>query len=495
MGAHHRRESPGAAMDRPTFDEAPQGYDPRQVDEYLGVLWRYASEVTSRAAAAEAALRHERDRREAEARLAEGLPAQAGGRIGLMLEIAQREAEDIIAGARHLAESALEEAVAQAGANHPIVREAREQAEKLILDAVEESRRLALTRHEDLEAEIVRGTHSLEALRRQQGEIIGAVLRLRRLLGGDEIDRAVTDLARAGVSPDGVAADSGLDGRRGGRADAGAPAGPNLAGAPSVDSSAAPFTPGRPAAGPGHPAAPEQPGPPGQPGSQPQPGGAASSLHFPASDHAGHTGGVDSTGDPLRGPGGTGHAGTGQAGGVGPGGSAYAAAGYAAGHAAASPAGTGHLGTGHTSAGHAGTGHTGTSHLGAGSVGAGSVGAGHVGAGHVGASRAGATSSGGSTGGTWAASSRLTAETGPAAPSAAATVGSATVGARRGPGRHRQQQRDVPEAEPYPTDLAGGFVPGGPAAGGAGTGPVRMPAAGYRPAAEEDILDAEIVEE
>ncbi|OHV28231.1 hypothetical protein BBK14_03445 [Parafrankia soli] len=461
MGAHHRRESPGAAMDRPTFDEAPQGYDPRQVDEYLGVLWRYASEVTSRAAAAEAALRHERDRREAEARLAEGLPAQAGGRIGLMLEIAQREAEDIIAGARHLAESALEEAVAQAGANHPIVREAREQAEKLILDAVEESRRLALTRHEDLEAEIVRGTHSLEALRRQQGEIIGAVLRLRRLLGGDEIDRAVTDLARAGVSPDGVAADSGLDGRRGGRADAGAPAGPNLAGAPSVDPSADPFTPGRPAAGPGHPAAPEQPGPPGQPGSQPQPGGAASSLHFPASDHAGHTGGVDSAGDPLRGPGGTGHA------------------------------GAGHLGTGHTSAGHAGTGHTGTSHLGAGSVGAG-----HVGASRAGASApAGATSSGGSTGGTWAASSRLTAETGPAAPSAAATVGSATVGARRGPGRHRQQQRDVPEAEPYPTELAGGFVPGGPAAGGAGTGPVRMPAAGYRPAAEEDILDAEIVEE
>ncbi|MCK9927799.1 DivIVA domain-containing protein [Frankia sp. Mgl5] len=474
MGAHHRRESPGAAMDRPTFDEAPQGYDPRQVDEYLGVLWRYASEVTSRAAAAEAALRHERDRREAEARLAEGLPAQAGGRIGLMLEIAQREAEDIIAGARHLAESALEEAVAQAGANHPIVREAREQAEKLILDAVEESRRLALTRHEDLEAEIVRGTHSLEALRRQQGEIIGAVLRLRRLLGGDEIDRAVTDLARAGVSPDGVAADSG-------RADAGAPVGPNLAGAPSVDPSAAPFTPGHPAAGPGHPAAPEQPGPPGQPGSQSQsqPGGAASSPHFPASDHAGHTGGVDSAGDPLRGPGGTGHAGTGQAGGVGPGGSAYAAAGYAAGHT--------------------GTGHTGTSHLGAGSVGLGHVGAGHVGASRAGASApAGATSSGGSTHGAWAASSRLTAETSPAAPSAAAgaaTVGSATAGARRGPGRHRQQQRDVPEAEPYPTDLAGGFVPGGPAAGGAGTGPVRMPAAGYRPAAEEDILDAEIVEE
>ncbi|WP_026239159.1 DivIVA domain-containing protein [Parafrankia discariae] len=468
MGAHHRRESPGAAMDRPTFDEAPQGYDPRQVDEYLGVLWRYASEVTSRAAAAEAALRHERDRREAEARLAEGVPAQAGGRIGLMLEIAQREAEDIIAGARHLAESALEEAVAQAGANHPIVREAREQAEKLILDAVEESRRLALTRHEDLEAEIVRGTHSLEALRRQQGEIIGAVLRLRRLLGGDEIDRAVTDLARAGLSPEDVASEDvasagGAGGRRGARAGSGAPAHPHPAGAPS----AAPFTPGRSPAGPGQPAMSEQPVPPGQPGSpqpgspQPGPGGAASSRHFPSS--SGHT-----------------NTGTGQTGVGGPGGTAYAAPGYAA---------AGYAAAGHTAGGPAGTGHLGASRTGASASAA-----------------AGATGSMGGLGGAWATSSRLTADNGQTAPSAAAgpatagataagpaTAGAATVGARRGPGRHRQ--RDVPEAEPYPTDLPGGFVPGGPAGGDAGTGPVRMPPAGYRPAAEEDIIDAEIVEE
>ncbi|EFC79357.1 hypothetical protein FrEUN1fDRAFT_7516, partial [Parafrankia sp. EUN1f] len=205
MGAHHRREESGAGMERPTFDEVAQGYDRRQVDDYVGVLWRYASEVTSRLAAAESALRHERDRQEAQARLAEGVPAQAGGRIGLMLEIAQREADDILGAARQIAQSALAEAVAEAGANHPIVREAREQAEKLLLDAVEESRRLALTRHEDLEAEIARGTHSLDALRRQQGEIVGAVLRLRRLLGEDEIDRAVTDLVRSGLAPEGLA--------------------------------------------------------------------------------------------------------------------------------------------------------------------------------------------------------------------------------------------------------------------------------------------------
>jgi hypothetical protein len=156
--------------------------------------------VTSRVAAAEAALRHERDRREAETSITEGVAAQAGGRIGLMLAIAQQEADEIIAGARQIAERALEEAIEDAAAHHPIVREAREQADKLLLDAIEESRRLARERHEDIEAQVAQSTASLEGLRHQQGEIIGAILRLRALLGSEEIDRAVTDLARAGTA-------------------------------------------------------------------------------------------------------------------------------------------------------------------------------------------------------------------------------------------------------------------------------------------------------
>ncbi|WP_261558787.1 hypothetical protein [Frankia tisae] len=200
MGAHHRRTDTGAATERPAFDEVAHGYDPRQVDDYLATLWRYASQVTSRAAAAESALKHERERRAGAAGATEPA-AQAGGRIGQMLAIAQREADEIIDGARQIAESALEEVIEDAGANHPIVREAREQAEKLLLDAVEESRRLALERHRELADEIARSSASLDALRHQQGEIIGAVLRLRRILGSDEVDRVVTDLARAGATP------------------------------------------------------------------------------------------------------------------------------------------------------------------------------------------------------------------------------------------------------------------------------------------------------
>jgi hypothetical protein len=169
------------------------------VDDYLATLWRYASQVTSRVAAAEAALRHERDRQKAEARITEGVAAQAGGRIGLMLAIAQQEADEIIAGARQIAERALEEAIDDAAVNHPIVREAREQADRLLLDAIEESRRIARERHEDIEAQIAQSAASLESLRHQQGEIIGAMLRLRALLGSEEIDRVVTELARAGV--------------------------------------------------------------------------------------------------------------------------------------------------------------------------------------------------------------------------------------------------------------------------------------------------------
>ncbi len=199
MGAHHREE-PGAT-ERPTFDEVARGYDPRQVDDYLATLWRYASQVTSRAAAAEAALRHEQDRRDAESRIAADTPAAAaGGRIGLMLAIAEQEADEIITSARHIAERALEEAIEDAASNHPIVREAREQADKLLLDAVEESRRRAKLRHSDIEAQITRSMASLEKLRHQQGEIIGAMLRLRGLISAQDIDRAVADLARSGTS-------------------------------------------------------------------------------------------------------------------------------------------------------------------------------------------------------------------------------------------------------------------------------------------------------
>jgi cell division septum initiation protein DivIVA len=202
MGAHHRRDDPGAATERPTFDEVARGYDPRQVDDYLATLWRYASQVTSRAAAAEAALRHERERRAAEARTAQGGPTQAGNRIGMMLAIAEQEADEIVTSARLIAERALEEAIEDAAANHPIVREAREQADKLLLDAVEESRRLARDRHSDVEAQIARSTSSLDSLRHQQGEIIGAMLRLRSLVGSDDIDRAFADLAKAGAAPE-----------------------------------------------------------------------------------------------------------------------------------------------------------------------------------------------------------------------------------------------------------------------------------------------------
>jgi cell division septum initiation protein DivIVA len=199
MGAHHRQES--GATERPTFDEVARGYDPRQVDDYLATLWRYASQVTSRAAAAEAALRHEQDRREAESRMSGDNPtAQAGGRIGLMLAIAEQEADEIVTGARHIAERALEEAIEDAASNHPIVREAREQADRLLLDAVEESRQRAKLRHSDIEAQISRSMASLEKLRHQQGEIIGAMLRLRGLISTQDIDHAVADLARSGTS-------------------------------------------------------------------------------------------------------------------------------------------------------------------------------------------------------------------------------------------------------------------------------------------------------
>ncbi len=218
MGEHDHGTDPGSAADRPAFDEVAHGYDPRQVDDYLASLWRYASQVTSRAAAAESALKHERERNEARAGDAQSA-AHAGARIGQMLAIAEQQAEEIVEGARRIAESALEEVIEDAGANHPIVREARGQAEKLLLDAVEESQRLALRRHQELAEDLARSSASLDTLRHQQGEIIGAVLRLRGILGSDELDRAVTELARAGAAPrpDGPADETGSGAGRGAR--------------------------------------------------------------------------------------------------------------------------------------------------------------------------------------------------------------------------------------------------------------------------------------
>ena len=252
MGSHHRRTDPGSASERPAFDEVAHGYDPRQVDDYLATLWRYASQVTSRAAAAESALKAERERSAAVA-ADEQLAAQAGGRIGQMLAIAHQEAEEIISGARAIAESALEEAIEDGGANHPIVREARDQAEKLLLDAVEESRRIAAARHLELQKEIARSAASLDSLRHQQGEIIGAVLRLRSFLGSDEVDRAVTDLARAGSTPPPAGGDSA-----GGDSGGGDSGGASLSGMAGVEGTdgvgGAPpgaAAPGSPPAGPG----------------------------------------------------------------------------------------------------------------------------------------------------------------------------------------------------------------------------------------------------
>ncbi|ONH32766.1 DivIVA domain-containing protein [Pseudofrankia asymbiotica] len=196
--APHHRDPPddGADAPRPAFDVVARGYDPEQVDGYVHTLWRYSSDLTARVAAAEAALRHERDRRAADDLDA---AARLGERIGRMLTIAQQMADEIVAGARLVAEQTLYEVVSDAGAHHPITLEAREQAGKLLADAVAEARRLARERHEDLEAEIARSATSLEALRRQQGELLGAMLRLRGLFASDDMERAVTDLARAGA--------------------------------------------------------------------------------------------------------------------------------------------------------------------------------------------------------------------------------------------------------------------------------------------------------
>ncbi|MBX6391316.1 MAG: hypothetical protein IRZ08_20395, partial [Frankia sp.] len=207
MGAHHRDPPVTDGVPRPVFDEAPRGYDREQVDGYIQALWRYSSDLTVRAATAEAALRHERERLSAELGVPEGAgsAAGAGTRIGRMLSIAEQIADELVSGAREIAEQVLYEAVRDAAADHPIVHEAREQADKLLRDAVAEARRLATERHADLEAEIARAQATLDTLRHQQGELLGAMLRLRRLIGSVDVEAALADLARAGTGRPGAA--------------------------------------------------------------------------------------------------------------------------------------------------------------------------------------------------------------------------------------------------------------------------------------------------
>ena len=192
---HHDQPGRGPHVPRPAFDLVARGYDAEQVDGYIHALWRYASDLTARVAAAEAALRHERDRRAADER------TDPGVRVGRMLAIAQQMADEIVGGARLTAEQTLFDAVREAGASHPIAQEAREQADKLLADAAAEARRIARERHEDLEAQISEATAALEAVRRQQGELLGALLRLRGMVGSGDFERTIAVLARAGADP------------------------------------------------------------------------------------------------------------------------------------------------------------------------------------------------------------------------------------------------------------------------------------------------------
>jgi cell division septum initiation protein DivIVA len=198
--AQGHRDPPGdgPAAPRAEFDVVARGYEPGQVDGYVRALWRYCADLTARVAAAEAALRHERDRRSTEV-LTD--PGQVGVRIGRMLAIAQQMGDEIVGGARLTAEQTLYDAVRDAGATHPIVQEARKQADKLLADAAAEARRLAEERHEDLEAKIAEAAASLEAVRRQQGELLGALLRLRGMVGSGDFERTVAQLARTGADP------------------------------------------------------------------------------------------------------------------------------------------------------------------------------------------------------------------------------------------------------------------------------------------------------
>ncbi|ADP81770.1 DivIVA domain-containing protein [Pseudofrankia inefficax] len=252
--AQGHRDPPGdgPAAPRAEFDLVARGYDPAQVDGYIKALWRYCADLTARVAAAEAALRHERDRRSA-GDLTD--PAQAGVRIGRMLAIAQQMSDEIVGGARLTAEQTLYDAVRDAGATHPIVQEARKQADKLLAEAAAESRRLAQERHEDLEAKIVEAAATLEAVRRQQGELLGALLRLRGMVGSGDFERTVAQLASSGADP--RAADAAAGGSRP-AAGSHATAGPNAAGpnGASPNGAAGSRAAGEAPAGPGPAGAP-----------------------------------------------------------------------------------------------------------------------------------------------------------------------------------------------------------------------------------------------
>jgi hypothetical protein len=209
VGAHHRPADHAAAAERPAFDEAAHGYDQRQVDDYVAALWRYASAVTVRAANAEAALAGEHSFHRSTRFRPE--PLDPGSRIGRMLRLAEEEAEDIRSAARRVAEHALEEAVDRAAAGNPIVREAREQADRLLLDAWEEADRRARRRERELEAQLRKAADTLESLRRQQAEVLSALLRLRGMIANEDIDRAVADLASAATTERDRQARSDLD--------------------------------------------------------------------------------------------------------------------------------------------------------------------------------------------------------------------------------------------------------------------------------------------
>jgi cell division septum initiation protein DivIVA len=241
---HRDPPGEGAGAPRPAFDVVAAGYDPGQVDGYVQTLWRYCADLTTRVAAAEAAIRHERDRLAAQAP-GVSQDGRVGETIGKMLGLAQQMSDEMVAGARLAAEQTLYELVREAGASHPIVVEAREHAAGLLAEATEEARRRAEARHADLEAEIARTAATLDALRRQQGELVGAVLRLRALVTSDTFFEATRDVAAAGrdLEPPMAAATNGAasNGRHAHTNAAGAPPGPRPDG-PSVPPTAAAFS-------------------------------------------------------------------------------------------------------------------------------------------------------------------------------------------------------------------------------------------------------------
>ncbi|HMA46331.1 MAG TPA: hypothetical protein VKP11_03875, partial [Frankiaceae bacterium] len=185
-------------VDRPTFDLVPDGYDRHQVDAYVAGLWRYARELAVRAAVAEAALAEEGQRRPADP----AGPADVGGRIGRMLQLAAEEAALIRLTARQVAEQALAGAVERAAENSPIVREAREQADRLLMDAQEEANRWARRREQEAEARVARAAVAVEELHRRQAGVLRWLRRVRELLEDRDLDQALAGPPGRPVGPD-----------------------------------------------------------------------------------------------------------------------------------------------------------------------------------------------------------------------------------------------------------------------------------------------------